>query len=87
MVRGHTLSPICATGMADTPPKTAPLRLLGFGKHAHVAAAVQERLTSLGHDAHCFVATDDEAGDEVLRQHLSSDQSDRDPLTRPPAQG
>ena len=41
-------------------------RILGFGKHPEIAAAVQEKLRSLGFQATTFVLTNDEAGDARL---------------------
>ena len=41
-------------------------RILGFGKHPEIAAAVQEKLRSLGFQATNFVLTNDEAGDARL---------------------
>jgi hypothetical protein len=45
-------------------------RILGFGKHPEIAAAVQEKLSSLGFQATIFVLTDDEAGDARLVAEL-----------------
>ncbi len=45
-------------------------RILGFGKHPEIAAAVQEKLRSLGFQAINFVLTDDEAGDARLVAEL-----------------
>jgi hypothetical protein len=45
-------------------------RILGFGKHPQIAAAVQEKLRSLGFQATTFVLTDDEAGDARLASEL-----------------
>jgi hypothetical protein len=45
-------------------------RILGFGKHPEIAAAVQERLRSLGFQATNFVLTNDEAGDARLVEEL-----------------
>ncbi len=45
-------------------------RILGFGKHPEIAAAVQEKLRSLGFQATNFVLTDDEAGDARLVAEL-----------------
>jgi hypothetical protein len=44
--------------------------VLGFGKHAEIAAAVQEKLRSLGFQATNFVLTNDEAGDARLVAEL-----------------
>jgi hypothetical protein len=43
-------------------------RILGFGKHPEIAAAIQEKLRSLGFQAITFVLTNDEAGDARLRK-------------------
>ena len=45
-------------------------RILGFGKHPEIAAAVQEKLRSLGFQATTFVLTNDEAGDARLVAEL-----------------
>src|SRR5512136_2697973 len=45
-------------------------RILGFGKHPEIAAAVQEKLRSLGFQATSFVLTNDEAGDARLVSEL-----------------
>ena len=45
-------------------------RILGFGKHPEVAAAVQARLRALGFQATAFALTDDEAGDARLIAEL-----------------
>ncbi|NJD55297.1 MAG: hypothetical protein FIA94_02700 [Nitrospirae bacterium] len=45
-------------------------RILGFGKHPEIAAAVQEKLRSLGFQATTFVLTNDEAGDARLGSEL-----------------
>jgi len=45
-------------------------RILGFGKHPEIAAAVQEKLRSLGFQATTFVLTNDEAGDARLVSEL-----------------
>jgi hypothetical protein len=51
-----------------SPPKG--WRILGFGKHPEIAAAVQEKLRSLGFQATNFVLTNDEAGDARLVAEL-----------------
>ena len=38
-------------------------RILGFGRHPEIAAAIQGKLRSLGFRATNFVLTDDDAGD------------------------
>ena len=45
-------------------------RILGVGKHPEIAAAVQEKLRSLGFQATNFVLTNDEAGDARLVAEL-----------------
>jgi hypothetical protein len=45
-------------------------RILGFGKHPEIAAAVQEKLRSLGFRATNTVLTNDEAGDAWLVAEL-----------------
>jgi hypothetical protein len=45
-------------------------RILGFGKHPEIAAAIQEKLRSLGFQATNFVLTNDEAGDARLAAEL-----------------
>ena len=45
-------------------------RILGFGRHPEIAAAVQEKLRSLGFQATNFVLTNDEAGDARLVAEL-----------------
>ena len=53
-------------------PSTRPTgwRILGFGKHPEIAAAVQEKLRSLDFQATNFVLTNDEAGDARLAAEL-----------------
>ncbi len=55
-----------------TAPSSRPTgwRILGFGKHREIAAAVQEKLRSLGFQATNFVLTNDEAGDARLVAEL-----------------
>ena len=45
-------------------------RILGFGKHPEIAAAVQKQLNSFGFRATTFVLTNDEAGDARLVAEL-----------------
>jgi hypothetical protein len=45
-------------------------RILGFGKHPEIAAAIQEKLRALGFQATNFVLTNDDAGDEQLIAEL-----------------
>jgi hypothetical protein len=45
-------------------------RILGFGKHPEIAAAIQEKLRSLGFQATTFVLTNDKAGDARLVAEL-----------------
>ncbi len=51
-------------------------RILGFGKHPEIAAAVQEKLSSLGFQATNFVLTNDEAGDARLVAELKGAEYD-----------
>jgi hypothetical protein len=46
-------------------------RVLGFGKHPENAAAIQERLRSVGLRARNFALTDDQAGDDQLIRELN----------------
>jgi hypothetical protein len=50
--------------------RPAGWRILGFGKHPKIAAAVGEKLRSLGFQATTFVLTNDEAGDARLVEEL-----------------
>ena len=52
-----------STDSSSRPPGR---RILGFGKHPEIAAAVQEKLRSLGFQATIFALTNDEAGDARL---------------------
>jgi len=52
------------------PSRPTGWRILGFGKHPEIAAAVQEKLRSLGFQATTFVLTNDEAGDARLVSEL-----------------
>ena len=51
-------------------------RILGFGKHPEIAAAVQEKLRSLGFRATIFVLTNDDAGDARLVTELKGAEYD-----------
>ncbi len=51
-------------------------RILGFDKHPEIAAAVQEKLRSLGFQATTFVLTNDEAGDARLVSELKQAEYD-----------
>jgi hypothetical protein len=51
-------------------------RILGFGKHPEIAAAIQEKLRSLGFQATNFVLTNDEAGDARLVAELNEAEYD-----------
>jgi hypothetical protein len=51
-------------------------RILGFGKHPEIAAAVQEKLRSLGFQATTFVLTNDETGDARLASELKQAEYD-----------
>ncbi len=58
---------------ATSNPALAPTgwRILGFGKHPEIAAAVQEKLRLLGFQANNFVLTNDETGDARLVAELT----------------
>ncbi len=51
--------------------RPAGWRILGFGRHPEIAAAVQEKLRSLGFQATNFALTNDEAGDARLIAELA----------------
>jgi len=51
-------------------------RILGFGRHPEMAAAIQDKLRSLGFQATNFVLTDDEAGDARLIAELKQAEYD-----------
>jgi len=51
-------------------------RILGFGKHPEIAAAVQEKLRSVGFQATNFMLTNDEAGDARLVAELKGAEYD-----------
>jgi hypothetical protein len=53
-----------------------PWRVLGFGKHPEIGAAVQARLREAGLAATIVVLADDEAGDARLVQELSDTEYD-----------
>src|SRR5215467_14612771 len=61
-----------------TAPSSRPTgwRILGFGKHPEVAAALQEKLRSLGFQATAFALTNDDAGDARLVSELERAQYD-----------
>jgi hypothetical protein len=81
--------------MESTVPAPQSWRVLGFGKHPDVAAAVQARLRSAGLRARNFALTDDEQGDAQLIRELAEEQYDgiaigsfingQDPEDRPEA--
>jgi hypothetical protein len=54
----------------STPQVVKGWRILGFGKHPEIGAAVQARLREAGFAATIMVLTDDEAGDAQLAKHL-----------------
>jgi hypothetical protein len=61
---------------ASTDPAPQGWRVLGFGKHPEVAAAIQARLRSAGLRARNFALTDDEQGDAQLIRELAEEQYD-----------
>ena len=62
----------------STTPSSRPTgwRILGFGKHPEIAAAVQEKLRSLGFQATTFVLANDETGDTRLVSELKRTEYD-----------
>jgi hypothetical protein len=59
-----------STKSTESSSRSSGWRILGFGKHPEIAAAVQEKLRSLGFQATNFVLTNDEAGDARLVAEL-----------------
>ena len=55
----------------STPQVLKAWKVLGFGKHPEIGAAVQARLREAGLAATIVVLTDDEAGDARLIRELS----------------
>jgi hypothetical protein len=53
-------------------PESGP-RVLGFGKHAEIAAQVQDKLREAGIRSTNFALTDDPEGDATLIEHLRAD--------------
>lgn len=60
----------------STVPVPEGWRVLGFGKHPEVAAAVQGRLQAAGLRARNFALTDDAQGDSQLIRELAEEQYD-----------
>jgi hypothetical protein len=60
----------------STAPAPQGWRVLGFGKHPEVAAAIQARLRSAGLRARNFALTDDKEGDAQLIRELAEEQYD-----------
>ncbi|WP_216896157.1 hypothetical protein [Nocardia alni] len=56
----------------STPQSTQGWRVLGFGKHPEIAAAINERFREAGQAGGSIVVTDDEAGDARLIQELNA---------------
>jgi hypothetical protein len=56
----------------STPEVLKAWKVLGFGKHPEIGAAVQARLREAGLAATIVVLTDDEAGDAGLIRELSN---------------
>jgi hypothetical protein len=48
------------------------MRILGVGKRAENASAMQQLLSDAGHDARNFAISDDAAGDEILVRELQA---------------
>ena len=62
--------------MAKSSSRNTGWRILGFGKHQEIAAAVQEKLRSLGFQATTFVLANDETGDTRLVSELKRTEYD-----------
>ena len=60
----------------STAPVPQGWRVLGFGKHPEVAAAVQGRLRAAGLRARNFALTDDAQGGSQLIRELAEEQYD-----------
>ena len=56
--------------MANISSRPTGWRILGFGKHPEIAAAIQAKLRALGFEATNFVLTNDDAGDAQLIAEL-----------------
>ena len=79
----------------STLPAPQGWRVLGFGKHPEIAAAIQAQLRSAALRARNFALTDDDDGDAQLTQELAEEQYDgiaigsfingQDPEDRPDA--
>jgi hypothetical protein len=79
----------------STLPAPQGWRVLGFGKHPEIAAAIQAQLRSAGLRARNFALTDDDDGDAQLTRELAEEQYDgiaigsfingQDPEDRPDA--
>ncbi len=67
------LNSAISTGSSSRP---TGWRILGFGKHPEIAAAVQEKLRSLGFQATNFVLTNDAPGDARLVSELKQAEYD-----------
>ena len=63
----------------STAPAPQGWRVLGFGKHPEVAAAVQARLRAAGLRARNFALTDDAQGDSQLIRELAEDSTTASP--------
>ena len=57
--------------MSTTSAFAKEWRVLGFGKHPEIGAAVEARLREVGLAATCVVLSDDEAGDARLSKELA----------------
>ena len=63
--------------MSDTmSPEPGGWRVLGFGKHPEIAAAIQANLRAAGLRARNFALTDDDQGDAQLRRELEQAEYD-----------
>jgi hypothetical protein len=70
MSQEEGLSMLSSRNSSESSSRPRGWRILGFGKHPEIAAAVQEKLRSLGFQATNFVLTNNESGDARLVAEL-----------------
>jgi hypothetical protein len=70
MIPGEDSGMYSSGSSAGSSARPTGWRILGFGKHPEIVAAIQEKLRSLGFEATHFVLTNDEAGDARLVAEL-----------------
>jgi hypothetical protein len=76
MSQKEDFSMLSSRNSTESYSRSSGWRILGFGKHPEIAAAVQEKLRSLGFQATNFVLTNDEAGDARLVDELKQAEYD-----------